>query len=205
MEKHTSQREKDIHFMRNAKLWMERSKCLSRQIGAVLTKDNHVIATGYNGPPMGVPHCDMRDDTGSYVTKYVIESSEYYTDDNVHFVISDKCPRQRMGFKSGEGMEHCVAIHAEINPIMQAARMGISTDGATLYAYCGTPCINCAKEIINAGIKRVVCLGKSGSGFSVSIKDGDNPTKKDYNFPLSEKILELAGVQLDVITEDEVK
>ena len=190
MDKHTSQREWDIHFMKEAKLWMERSKCLSRQIGAVLVRGKHIIASGYNGPPMGVPHCDEREELlGMYTGRHV----------------SDKCLRQRMGFKSGEGMEQCVAVHAEINPIMQAAREGRSTAGATLYAYCGTPCINCAKEIINAGIKRVVCLAKSGDrNWDTPIKDGDNPDKKDYNFPLSEKILELAGVQLDIITEEEV-
>jgi len=187
MEEHTSQREWDIHFMREAKLWMGRSKCLSRKIGAVLVKDKHVIATGYNGPPSGVPHCDYRDDKGNYTYAHV----------------SDECPRRRMGFPSGEGMEHCVAVHAEINPIMQAAREGRSTVGATLYAYCGTPCVNCMKEIIQAGIKRIVCLGRAGSSYA-PLKDGDNPTKKDYNFPLSEQICKIAGVQLDVLTEEEI-
>jgi len=186
MKEHTSQHEWDLHFMRETKLWMGRSKCLSRQIGAVLVQGKHIIASGYNGPPMGVPHCDHRNNQG------------YYTN-----FVEEKCPRQRMGFKSGEGMEHCVAVHAEINPIMQAAKMGISTRGATLYCYCGTPCINCTKEIIQAGITRIVCLGKSGTSHA-QIKDGDNPTKRGYNFPLSEKILELVGVKLDVITEEEV-
>lgn len=184
MEKHRKQRGWDLHFMKEAKLWMGMSKCLSRKIGAILVKDNHVIATGYNGAPRGIPHCDYRDDDGNYVNHHV----------------SDKCPRRRMGYKSGEGLQFCVAVHAELNPILQAARMGISTVGAILYCYCGTPCLNCTKEIIQAGIKRVVCLGKSGST-NVLIKDGDNPTKKEYNFPLSEKLFELAGVQLDVITE----
>jgi len=196
MEEHTSQHTKDIHYMKVAKLFMDRSKCLSRKIGAVLVKDDSVIGTGYNGPPRGVPHCDRRDDTGRYIGEGIVLS----TADGKH---EDRCPRQRMGFPSGEGMEHCVAVHAEVNPIMQAAREGRSTVGATLYAYCGTPCINCAKEIIQAGVKRIVCLGKSGSSYA-PIKDGDNPAKKEYNFPLSEKILELAGVKLDVITEEEV-
>jgi len=196
MEKHSSQREWDIHFMKEAKLWMERSKCLSRQIGAVLVQGKHVIATGYNGPPSGVPHCDRRDDTGRYMEEGIVLA----TSDGEHV---NTCPRQRMGFKSGEGMEHCVAVHAEINPIMQAAREGCSTVGATLYAYCGTPCVNCMKEIIQAGIKRIVCLGKSGSSYA-PIKDGDNPTKKDYNFPLSEQLCEVAGIQLDVISEEDI-
>ncbi len=187
MEAHSSQYSWDLHFMREAKLWMSRSKCLSRKIGSVLVQGKHVIATGYNGPPSGIPHCDYRDDKGQY------------TD---HFV-SNICPRQRMGFKSGEGLEFCVAVHAEINPLMQAAKMGIPTQGATLYAYCGTPCINCMKELIQAGIARIVCLGKAGSSYA-PLKDGDNPSKKDYNFPLSESLCEIAGVVLDVITEQEV-
>lgn len=192
MKEHSTQRDWDIHFMKEAKLWMERSKCLSRQIGAVLVKDKRVIATGYNGPPMGVPHCDHR------VIDRATRTASY-----VGYFVEDKCPRQRLEFKSGEGMEHCVAVHAEINPIMQAAKMGIPSDGATLYCYCGTPCVNCSKEIINAGIRRIVCLGKSGST-SAPIKDGDNPAKKEYNFPLSEAILRLAGVELNVITAEEV-
>ncbi len=207
MEEHTSQRSWDLHFMKEAKLWMERSKCLSRQIGAVLVQNKRVIATGYNGPPAGVPHCDHRDALGRYthLVRDVTSGEELRcTIDGKAFFLVETCPRQRMGYKSGEGMEHCVAIHAEINPIMQAAKMGIPSDGATLYCYCGTPCVNCAKEIINAGIKRIVCLGKSGSSYA-PLKDGDNPAKKEYNFPLSEAILSQAGVQLDVITEEEVK
>ena len=187
VEVHSSQHSWDLHFMKEAKLWMSRSKCLSRRIGSVLVQDNHVISTGYNGPPSGVPHCDYRDDNGQF------------TD---HFV-SSICPRQRMGFKSGEGLEYCTAVHSEINPLMQAAKMGVSTQGATLYAYCGTPCLNCMKELIQAGIARIVCLGKAGSSYA-PLKDGDNPSKKDYNFPLSESLCEIAGVTLDVITEEEV-
>lgn len=191
MNRHRSQKEWDIHFMKEARLWADMSKCLSRHIGAVLVRDNRVIGTGYNGPPIGIPHCDYRDDKGNY--------SKYNRS-------IDKCPRQRMGFKSGEGMEHCPAIHAEINPILQAARIGVSTVGATLYCYCGTPCINCTKEIIQAGVKRVVCLGRSGDrNWDTPIKDGDNPDKKEYNFTLAEQLFELANVPLDVITEKEIE
>lgn len=180
--------------MKEAKLWMDMSKCLSRKIGTVLVKDNRVIATGYNGPPSGVPHCDHR-------MVNVANMSAPYTD---HFV-EDKCPRQRLGFKSGVGMEHCPAVHAEINPILQAAKSNVSTVGATLYCFCGTPCINCAKEIIQAGIKRVVCLARSGDiNWDTPIKDGDSPAKKEYNFPLSEQLFKLAEVQLDVIREEEL-
>jgi len=183
---HRSQKDWDKQFMKVAKMWAPMSKCLSRQIGTVLVVDNHIIATGYNGPPKNVPHCDCRDNLGNYTDTF----------------ISDVCPRKRMGHDSGEGMEFCAAVHAEINPILQAARTGVSTVGSTLYCYCATPCINCAKEIVQAGIKRVVCLGKSGVGFVA--KDSDSPEKKGYNFPLSEKLFELGGVRLDVITEEEI-
>jgi len=180
--------EEDIFYMREAKLWSERSQCLSRHVGTVLVRDGRIISAGANGPSSGIPRCEYRDDKG-----------QYNLQQNPELV----CPRKRMGFKSGEGTEHCVAVHAEINSIMQAARMGISTKGTTLYCYCGTPCKDCTKEIIQSGIKRVVCLGKSGSTFA-PIKDGDNPNKKDYNFPIAERLFELAGVQLDVISEEEV-
>ncbi len=174
---------RDIHFMTMAKLESTQSKCLSRKIGAVLVIDNHIISTGYNGPPKEVPHCDRRDNSGKYTKKFV----------------SNKCPRQRMGFKSGEGMEHCVAIHAEINPILQAAKFGISTNNSTLYCFCGTPCVCCAKEIINAGITRVVCLEKAGdSNWDTPINLG----KKGYNFPMSESLFSLAGIILDVVKEE---
>jgi dCMP deaminase len=188
MNKHRSQKDWDVHFMREAKLWSAMSKCFSRKIGTVLVKDNRVIGTGYNGPPKDVPHCDYRDDTGNYITNMLSPI--------------EQCPRQRMGFESGEGLEHCPAVHAEINPILQASRMGISTVGSTLYCDCGTPCLNCAKEIIQAGVVRIVCLGKSGSSFVA--KDNDHPEKKGYNFPLSEQLFKLANVKLDVIKENEL-
>lgn len=210
MDKHRKQKDWDIHFMREARLWSGMSKCLSRKIGTVLVKDNRVIGTGYNGPPSGIPHCDHRNDKGEYVDVKYSHSPQLLSLSDVDFKPSDKCPRQRMGYKSGEGMEHCPAVHAEINPILQAARTGISTVGATLYCYCGTPCINCAKEIIQAGIERIVCLGKSGTIPYIreidkpQLKDGDFAGKKGYNFPLSEQLFKLSGVKLDVIKESEL-
>ena len=194
MEAHRSQKEWDIHFMKEARLWMPMSKCLSRKIGTVLVKDNRVIATGYNGPPSGIPHCDHRIiDVASVQAPYV------------DYVVDETCPRRRLGIPSGEGLELCPAVHAEINPIIQAAKMHISTEGATLYCYCGTPCINCSKELIQAGVKRIVCLAKSGDrNWDTPIKDGDNPDKREFNFTLSEELLRLAGVQLDIITEEEL-
>ena len=68
------------------------------------------------------------------------------------------CPRKAAGYKSGEGLHLCQAGHAERNAIVQAARSGVSTNGATLYCYCGQVCKDCAIEIINSGITTLVYL-----------------------------------------------
>lgn len=125
----------DTYFMHIAKVVGEKSHCYSRQIGSVLVKNNRIIATGYNGPPSGVAHCETRNPNNE-----------------------KECPRRLKGFKSGEGLEWCNACHSEVNCVLQAARIGYSTEGSTLVCHCPTPCLNCTKELINAGIERVVCL-----------------------------------------------
>ena len=149
----------DYYFMRIARDVGMNSKCLSKHIGSVLVKDKHIIATGYNGPPSGIPPCFVRLDDGTY------------TDDNSF--VSEVCPRTRMGFGSGKGLEHCPAVHSEVNTIIQAAKFGTSTLNATLYCDCGIPCHNCAKEIINAGIIRVVCSENSKYAGSLSSIDSE--------------------------------
>ena len=67
----------------------------------------------------------------------------------------DECIRQTMGIKSGTCHEICYAVHAEQNAIIQAAKLGVSVEGATLYCT-HQPCVICAKMIINSGIKKVV-------------------------------------------------
>ena len=61
-----------------------------------------------------------------------------------------------MGFKSGEGLEWCVAAHAERNCIVDAARRGVEVKGTTMYVTCEIPCTPCLVEIINAGVVSVV-------------------------------------------------
>ncbi len=116
----------DEYFMKIAKVVATRSTCLRQKVGAVIVKDKRILATGYNGAPSGLPHCD---EVG--------------------------CMRERLKVPSGERQELCRGVHAEQNAVIQAAKFGISVDGATLYStHC--PCITCAKIIINAGIKKVV-------------------------------------------------
>ena len=144
----------DIYFLKIAKLVSERSTCLRRQVGAILVKDKRILTTGYNGAPSGIEHC-----------------------------LDRGCLREKLGIPSGERIEICRGVHAEQNALIQAAKFGISVNGATLYCT-HKPCITCTKMLINAGIKRIVVL-------------------EDYPDPLSDEMLEEAGIKVEIINIDE--
>ena len=116
----------DEYFMKVAFLICERSTCLRRRVGAVLVKDRQILATGYNGAPKGISHCEIAG-----------------------------CLREKLGVPSGQRHEICRGLHAEQNVILQAASFGVSTKESSLYIT-STPCSICAKMIINAGIKEVI-------------------------------------------------
>ena len=116
----------DEYFLEITELVARRSTCLRRQVGALMVRDRHLLTTGYNGAPSGLPHCD---EVG--------------------------CLREQMGIPSGERHELCRGLHAEQNAIIQAANHGVSLKGATLYSTT-MPCIICTKMILNAGIVRIV-------------------------------------------------
>ncbi|MCD6275331.1 MAG: cytidine/deoxycytidylate deaminase family protein [Thermoplasmata archaeon] len=116
----------DEYFMRLAYLVSTRATCTRRKVGAVIVKDRRVLATGYNGPPKGLAHCDV---TG--------------------------CIREELNIPSGERHELCRGLHAEQNAIIQAAVHGVSIKDATIYVT-NHPCVVCAKMIINAEIKEIV-------------------------------------------------
>lgn len=120
----------DTYFMEKAEHAATRSTCLRRQVGAVVVKDKHPIAEGYNGAPKGYIHC---------------------TDKGV-------CLRDINKIASGTRHEMCKAVHAEQNAIIQCAYHGVSCNGGTLYVTT-QPCSICAKIIINSGIERVVWKG----------------------------------------------
>lgn len=124
----TKRPEWDEYFMEMAALTARRSTCLRRQVGAVIVQNKHIIATGYNGAPRGLAHCGDRE---------------------------GGCLRQQLGVPSGERHELCRALHAEQNAIIQAAALGNSIEGGTIYIT-HQPCLICAKMIINAGIQRIV-------------------------------------------------
>jgi len=117
----------DEYFTEVAQTVGKRATCDRGRSGCVIVRDKRILCTGYVGSPVGVDHCD---DIGH-------EMLETYND-------------------KGEKSQHCIRTsHAEQNALTQAARFGISIDGATLYCKM-EPCYICAKMIINAGIKRVV-------------------------------------------------
>ena len=120
----------DNYFMSIAQQVATRSTCLRRQIGAVVVRDKRILATGYNNVPSGIDHCTTRG-----------------------------CLRDELNIPSGERVELCRGVHAEQNAVVQAAKYGISIDGATVYADT-RPCVLCAKTMINAGIKEVVFCGE---------------------------------------------
>lgn len=119
----------DARFMDMAKLVSGWSSCYkpNRQVGAVIVRDKRILTTGYNGAPQGIPSCKER----------------------------CECIRENLGIASGTRQEMCYAVHAEQNAIVQAAKLGLSLEGATIYCT-HQPCSICTRLIINSGIKRVV-------------------------------------------------
>jgi dCMP deaminase len=137
----------------------KKSQCLSRKIGAILVKDKAVVSQGFNGPPRGVRTCDER---WLNDPEMRLKAGFVTTESHLNEIFKEKlegiCPRYipEMGFKSGEGLEWCVAGHAERNALINAARAGIATKGLKIYMDCGVPCTPCLVEIINAGIEEII-------------------------------------------------
>ena len=121
----------DEYFLELANAASKRATCNRGRSGCVIVRDKQVLATGYVGSPAGLPHCD---DAGHLMKKVIQEN--------------------------GEISEHCLrTVHSEQNAICQAAKRGISIEGATVYTRM-TPCRTCAMLLINCGIEKVVCERK---------------------------------------------
>jgi len=157
----------DKWFLEGCKWVASNSKCLSRKIGAIIIRDNRIISTGYNGPPIGLPHCSERFNIDLHVNKvdkYLMrEMNSFAEQRKVNFeellkqaMDSKTCPRQVLGYKSGEGLHLCIAGHAERNAIVNAARLGHKVKGCKMYMDCPVPCTPCLIEIINAGIEEII-------------------------------------------------
>ena len=139
----------DEYFVQITRQVATRSTCLRRQVGAIIVLGKRILSTGYNGAPTGFAHCQ---ETG--------------------------CLRTELNIPCGERQEICRGLHAEQNAIIQAALHGVSVADAEIYVT-HQPCLTCAKMIINAGLKRVVCLNS-------------------YPDELARAFLEQAGVVLEV-------
>lgn len=120
----------DEYCLKIASVVAERATCQRHHVGALAVRDKHILATGYNGAPAGLPDC-----------------------------LELGCLRDELGIPSGERHEICRAIHAEQNVIIQASLHGVSIEGATIYCT-HTPCRLCAKMLVNARIKRFVSFRK---------------------------------------------
>ncbi|MBM4449106.1 MAG: cytidine deaminase [Chloroflexi bacterium] len=119
----------DEYFLKIASVVAERSTCRRHHVGAVAVRDKHILATGYNGAAAGSKDC-----------------------------LELGCLRDELGIPSGERHEICRGIHAEQNVIIQASLHGVSLEGSTIYCT-HTPCVLCAKMLVNARIKRFVTFG----------------------------------------------
>jgi dCMP deaminase len=145
----------DEYFLEMADTVSSRATCDRGKSGCVIVRDKQLLVSGYVGSPTGFPHCD---EVGHQMKQITHED--------------------------GTTTNHCMrTIHAEQNAICQAAKLGISIAGATLYTRM-TPCRTCAMLIINCGIQRVVCERKYHAG-------GE-----------SEKMFETSGVKIDYKYEE---
>jgi dCMP deaminase len=120
----------DEYFLKIASVVSERATCLRHHMGAIAVRDKHILTTGYNGAPAGAKDC-----------------------------LELGCIRDELKIPSGTRAEICRAIHAEQNVIIQAGLHGVSLEGSTVYCT-HTPCVLCAKMLVNAKIARFVSFGK---------------------------------------------
>ena len=142
--------DKDFYYLNIADVVSERSTCLRRKYGAVIVKDDEIIATGYNGAPRGRENCC---DTGV-------------------------CKREELCIPHGERYEMCNSLHAEQNAIISASRRDML--GSALYLagrefnrdiiYRAMPCLMCKRAIINAGIAKVISKATEDSIQVIDVK-----------------------------------
>ena len=139
----------DEYFLKVASVVAERSTCRRHHVGAVAVRSKHILATGYNGAPSGARDC-----------------------------LELGCLRDELNIPSGTRHEICRGIHAEQNVIIQAGLHGVSLEGSTVYCT-HTPCVLCAKMLVNAKIERFVSFGS-------------------YNDDKFLKLFQEAGIEVDI-------
>ncbi|MFH1575834.1 MAG: dCMP deaminase family protein [Candidatus Nealsonbacteria bacterium] len=140
----------DEYFLKITSVVAERSTCLRHHVGAVAVLNKHILTTGYNGAGAGLKDCLERG-----------------------------CLRDAQNIISGTRQEICRAIHAEQNVIIQASLKGVNLEGSTVYCT-HSPCVLCAKMLVNARIKRFITFGQ-------------------YNDTAFIELFKEAGIQFDVL------
>lgn len=150
-----ARRDKYNYYLDIAQTVAERSTCIRRMFGSIIVNHDEIIATGYNGAPRGRKNC----------------------------IDLDECTRERLGLGPGERYELCRSVHAEANAIISASRRAMI--GATLYLVCLDPktkqvvpntssCAMCKRQIINAGISKVVIRDDMESCRVIYVEDWVN-------------------------------
>lgn len=133
-----------------ARIVGERSSCSRKSVGCLIVRDGRIIATGYNGAPAGMKHCEHECNCAASQPTAMPGWSP------------SGCPRHDPDI-------HCLtALHAEANALVFAARYGLATDGAELYTTL-SPCRTCAGLIVNAGIRRVWCGSPYADVYGINI------------------------------------
>jgi dCMP deaminase len=122
--------DRDAYYMGIAMAVRERANCIGSRVGAVVVLEDRVIATGYNGTPMGMLNCDEGG--------------------------CERC-NDPGRFPTGSGYDVCICVHAEQNTLLTAARFGIAVRGAAIYTTM-RPCFGCTKELLQAEISEVMYL-----------------------------------------------
>lgn len=156
---------RDESLMSVAKVFESRASCSRNHVGCVIAKDGRILSTGYNGAPAGMPHCDHG---------YAVSMSRKEMTSPIGLRMS---PVPLLSEGPGRGCR--IAIHAEANALAFAARHGLSVEGAELFTTL-SPCYECAKLIIAAGLVRVVF-------------------DRGYRDPAGTDLLQQAGLQIEVI------
>lgn len=169
----------DAFFMLHAHLAATRSTCDRgpellldpgrRGVGAVIVRENRIVAGGYNGSPPGEPHCgefECPECEAEYAEADLL-SDGVTAEDLAEGVVCERC---QMPLRGGHLLRdgHCVrTLHAEENALLQCALDGVSPRGATVYTT-ASPCWDCSKRLVRVGISRLVYAAEYGSRYGLS-------------------------------------
>ena len=137
---------RDEMFSKICQVVAQRSTCWRSQVGALIVKDGRIVSMGYNGPVSGIPACIQKPSLGDGVGLSILGPGQLDQE------LQEK--RRKMEERVCMGPGCTRSLHAETNAIAFAARAGVSVEGCTMYCSM-SPCINCAKVIVNSGIREL--------------------------------------------------